>query len=108
MFLLGEIAEIGDHGGHTTDKDLVASDATDFVDGRECFIGRCGIIEKNGHNGRVVGIKGVINSVREDFCGEIGVGETGVPDDGLDVVNLLDGGFELSNIICGHIFGDDK
>ena len=108
LFFLAQFLEVGDQCGHAGDETLFIRDFSDARNGLHRLIRRSGCIVEDGHDGRVIGIKCIVQFLRQHLHRDRQIKDRIVPDDRLDVLDLCDLLFQRSHLKRRHILYDDE
>ncbi len=107
FFGFGEVAHVGDECRHTRNVGFAVDNVADFVDRVDSFVSRGGGVEKDGHNGFFAVSESIIKVIGNDLGRQASVFERTETHDGVDVVNVFDGSFEVADLRIGKPIGDN-
>lgn len=90
FFPLTQLLQIRDQSGHARHEALFSGQGADGGDGLHGVVGRGGGVEKDGHQGGVPVVEGVIELLRQHLHRDGDVGQGVVPQHRFDVIHLFD------------------
>ena len=108
FLFLAQFLKVRNERGHTGNEALLISDLTDIGDRLHRLVGGCGCIEEYRHDSRVVGVKRVVQFLREHLHRDRKIQDGIVPNDRLDVFDLFDLRFQGRYLKRRHVLYDHE